>query len=374
VPPELDAIVLRALAKRPGSRYGDAREMERALVDALIHIRGESPATRRVPTSSRVRAAAPIRPVAAETAPIPSYRPPAPPAPPPATARGGREPKRRRSGWIAPALLAVIALSVLIAALVKATGDANDDSNTPGPTRTRTEQAAVLGPGTETPGPTATHRVINWPNPTEDTDPTQTPRPTRTPRPTQEPTQTPEPTAEDSNGGVPTIAPSGGGGVTKAPTETPAANGGDIQPVSESFSASDWQGGFTRTDSEFLGRPWAAVYGEQSGYGQASLTFSLDAAPTSDATLTITGVDDEAGGDSPISIAVNGTEVFSGPSPFPSWDGSSADGPWTAVPFSIPARLLQAGTNQITVSNLNPSGNTDSPPYVLLSDATLTTE
>jgi hypothetical protein len=32
---------------------------------------------------------------------------------------------------------------------------------------------------------------------------------------------------------------------------------------------------------------------------------------------------------------------------------------------------LQEGENQITVTNLNPSGNIDSPPYVLLSDARL---
>lgn len=370
VPPELDVIVLRALAKAPKDRFASTREIERALVDALIHIRDGSPVTERVTRPSRVRAAAVVPPDAGATLPIPVQPPPPPVSAPAYTPRNGHH-RRRGTGWIAPVLISVVAVAVLITALVRANGD--DDNNNGGgdadPTRTATRQTGLVFT-TNTPEAEPTRRIIN-----RDADPTSTPRVIRTPTPRPTDTPEPEPTEEEDAGGVPTIAPSDGGVVTEAPepTETPEAE--EPAPVSLDFSAADWQGGFTRSDSGFLGRPWTAVYGSQSGYGEASLSFSLDSAPTGEADLSLTGVDDEAGGDSAISIAVNGVEIFSGPSPFPSWDGADqSNGPWTAVSFPIPAGLLQEGDNQITVTNLSPSATIDSPPYVLLSDTNLTTE
>jgi tRNA A-37 threonylcarbamoyl transferase component Bud32 len=374
VPPELDVVVLRALAKAQKDRFASTREMERALVDALIHIRDgaeSSPVTERLTRPSRVRAAEPPPADAGATARIP-VQPPPPAAAAPARAAHNGHHRRRGTGWIAPVLIAVVAVSVLIAALVHA-NDGDDNGNgggDPQPTQTATHQAGLVF-STNTPEAEPTKRIINRaPNPTP------TPRVIRTLTPRSDPTDTPEPepTEADDAGGVPTIAPAGGGGSeAPQPTETPEPD--DPGPISLSFSGTDWKSGFTRSDSNFLGRPWTAVYGSQSGYGQAVLIFSLDAAPAGEADLSITGVDDEGGGDSPISIAVNGVEVFSGPSPFPSWEGvDTSIGPWTAVSFTLPAGLIREGENQITVTNLSPSATINSPPYVLLSDTTLTTE
>jgi serine/threonine-protein kinase len=363
VPPELDAVVLRALAKEPGQRFGSTREMERALVDALINVRDGAPAaqqtTRVIPT--RVRAAAPpADPGPTTPIPVPTPRPAAPAYTPPVE-RG----RKRGGGWIAPFLIAMVAIAALVAALVKANGGDDDGNGNAGaqPTRTATRTAGLVAV-TNTPEPEPTRRVIN-----RGSDPTATnePEPTDEPEPTEEPTEEP-----DDGGGVPTIAPSGGEIVTEEPEPTDTPEIEESAPVSLEFSADDWQGGFTRTDGGFLGRPWTAVYGANSGYGEATLSFELDAAPTGEAELRITGVDDEAGSDGPISVLVNGVEIYSGPSPFPNWDGGdTSTGPWREERFSIPAGLLQEGENQITVTNLNPSGNIDSPPYVLLSDARL---
>jgi hypothetical protein len=195
--------------------------------------------------------------------------------------------------------------------------------------------------------------------------PTDTPVavPTDTPLPAPTANTAEEPAAGDA---APTIAPAGG--------DQPAgdAAGAAAAPLSLSFTAADWHGGFHRDNAGFLGRPWTALYGAQSGYDSAALRFTLEVAPTGQVHLAITGLDDENGGDSPISIAVNGVEVFSGPSPFPNWDGNAANASWAAVDVAFPADLLQPGDNEITVTNVVDSAAVGVPPYVLLADATLT--
>jgi hypothetical protein len=260
-------------------------------------------------------------------------------------------------------LIALVAIAALIVALVKMNlGDEGGNGNGGAqPTRTATRQAGLIF-GTETLEEEPTRRVLEPAEPTATTEP--------------EPTNEPEPDpTEEEEGGAPTIAPSDGGIAPRDPEPTETGASDDAEPISLAFSAEEWQGGFTRTSGDFLGRPWSAVYGATSGYGEATLTFALDDAPAGEAELTITGVDDEAGGDSPISVTVNGVEVFAGPSPFPSWEGEdTSSGPWAEVSFAVPAGVLDAGGNQITVANLDPSATIDSPPYVLLSDATLTGE
>jgi hypothetical protein len=140
-----------------------------------------------------------------------------------------------------------------------------------------------------------------------------------------------------------------------------------------SFSAEDWEGGRYRGDGEWYGRSWVAVYGAQSPYPQATLNFVLDAVPVAGAALTLVGLDDELVANSAITVDVNGVAVYSGPSPFVNWDGQGQgeNAAWTAVNFEIPADLLGAGSNEISVRNLEPSANYGAPPYILLSDAWL---
>jgi hypothetical protein len=155
---------------------------------------------------------------------------------------------------------------------------------------------------------------------------------------------------------------------TAGPPPAPAPAGFAVD-----FAAADWAGGYFRGDALAYGRPWVAVYGAQSAYPRATLAFALDAAPIGTATLTVTGLDDELAGSTPISLEVNGQQVFAGPSPFASWDGrgDGAGAAWTTVAFELPAGLLVAGRNEVALANLAPAGNFGAPPYVLLADASL---
>lgn len=236
---------------------------------------------------------------------------------------------------------------------------------------TPTPRSVVIGGAAPTPTP----RSITSPRPTATST---TPRPTSTPfslatrppLPTAAPLATatlpPPPTATAlppvATLPPPTIAPSAG-----APTVAPAA------AARLDFAAEDWSGGFYRGDSQFYGRPWVVVYGALSDYPQATLAFSLDRTPGGAATLTISGLDDEWADLNPMSVTVNSQEIYRGASPFLNWDGrgNGADAAWTNASFTIPAGVLRAGQNEITVANLTPVASFNAPPYILLSTATL---
>jgi hypothetical protein len=139
------------------------------------------------------------------------------------------------------------------------------------------------------------------------------------------------------------------------------------------LTAADWTGGFYRGDAQYYGRPWVAIYGAYSEYPRATLSLTLTDAPSQAATVTITGLDDEWADLNQIALDVNGQVIFTGASPFPNWDGAGKgeNAAWTSVPFTIPAGVLRAGENDLTLSNLMPSDSFNSPPYVLVSDASL---
>lgn len=137
------------------------------------------------------------------------------------------------------------------------------------------------------------------------------------------------------------------------------------------FTAEDWRGGYYRGDGQAYGRPWVALYGAQSDYPGASLIFRIRGEAEGPATLRLTGLDDELPEPNPMAVAVNGVQVYAGPSPFPNWDGvgNGANAAWTEVSIEIPAGILQSGRNEIAVANLAPTSSFNGPPYILLSDA-----
>jgi hypothetical protein len=365
IPPGLDAVVLRALAKDPKDRFLSAADMAYALEASLNEPANELTSTVVMPPITPTNGYTPV----VETPPLSppaeqtTVSPPTFPRPRLAEPAGRRG---RRLAWFAPLAVGAIVLAVLGGVMALDGGD--DGGNSSGrlaamPTATATEPAnagaaseattAVLAVDLETDTPTATAAP-----------PTATETATAVPTDTRTPTRTP------------TIAPSDGApSETDENTEQVDGEAAKAQPVSLAFGPDQWQGGFYRGDNEFLGRPWVAIYGAQSGMGRATLTVSLDADPNGEATLTITGLDDEWDGNNPILIEVNGVEIFNGLSPFPTWDGvgDGESAAWTSVAFTVPAGTLRAGTNEIAFSNLAQSANFNSPPWVNISDTTLET-
>jgi hypothetical protein len=165
--------------------------------------------------------------------------------------------------------------------------------------------------------------------------------PTATPRPTPSPTATtPPPTA---------------------PTTSAA---------SITFDAQDWQGGLFRGDGQAYGRPWVAIYGAQSQYPRATLSFELPAAPSGPVAFHVAGLDDEIAGPTSIAIEINGATVQLA-SPFADFNADFTNANWTELDLLIPAELLQAGQNSIAFANLAQSASVGLPPYFLLGEGTI---
>ena len=83
------------------------------------------------------------------------------------------------------------------------------------------------------------------------------------------------------------------------------------------------------------------------------------------ATLTVEGMDSEDRKKTPISVKVNGVEIYAGDNPLPDDDQPLESGTWASYGWSFDAALLRPGRNEISVSNLSP-GAFSLPPFFML--------
>ncbi len=141
------------------------------------------------------------------------------------------------------------------------------------------------------------------------------------------------------------------------------------------FAADAWEDAYYQGNGVYYGRPWVAVYGAESEFPRATLAFELDDAPKEDVVLTVDGLDDEWDPKNRIQLEVNGRVVYRGQSWFADWDGvgTGENAAWTTVQITIPADLLREGANEVAFVSREPAANFGSPPYILLSEATLAT-
>jgi hypothetical protein len=267
--------------------------------------------------------------------------------------------------WRASTLALIVSSVLLLTMMVVVAAGSQRMTTTPTPDLAR----AVITPHSLPTVPAAARA-------TPDAQPTPTPRVIRVADPTPTmPSHSTAPVAITNEAETPS-PPANPTATPLPPTESPPPVTATPAPAAlarQTFSAEHWRGGYYRGDGLAYGRAWVAVYGAQSAYPKVSLSFTLPAAPGEDATLSVTGLDDEWAELNEISLAVNGEEVFAGPSPFLNWDGvgDGANAAWTAVAFRIPAESLRPGGNELVLSNLTPAANFNAPPYVLLADAAL---
>jgi serine/threonine-protein kinase len=427
VPPSLETIVMRLLSKDPGRRYESAQDLV-ADLDAL-NVTSSQP-TQAVPVSApQVRGAEipPHVPLAAELgqpvqmaaapAEVPPARvslpqpltPPPPqvtlltpaptqtrqvaPAAVPYTAQQARSVQvnvsQRRGLGMWPAVI-VLVLGLLLCGLGAWQGGnllgilrVGDDA-TPSPTvlaqvvlPTDTVPAPVVPPtntaeatqiATPSPEPLAT----DTPPPPAPTDtpvpPTDTPLPpTDTPEPPP-PTETPAP-PPPTDTPPPPVIPTGTPEPVVEPTSVQGGAGGSV-----ALEDRDFTGGYFRQDGLYHGVTATWVYGQATQYSTMTALFNIDSAPAGQATLTIIGLDSEDTAKTPISIVVNGVEIYIGGNPLPNDfnTGPQGAGNWGAVQWVIPAGLLQPGTNTLSITNLTPGGTINAPPFFMLDSATIT--
>ncbi len=225
------------------------------------------------------------------------------------------------------------------------------------------EQSSVTLGATPAAAPDQPTAVVSLPTPTlVPTLPVPTPQIELLP-PDAAPVPTPEPTvvAEPSPLVEPTAPP-------VEPTLPPAT---PVPPQSSQgayvvirLEDTDWSGGF-RNPGGYRGRSATWVYGTSTRYTTMQATFALDVQPVGEATLAIEGMDSEGRAKTPISISVNGSEIYNGPNPLPDDEYPFQVGTWATVTWSFDARLLRPGQNTIAIRNLAP-GEFSLPPFFML--------
>ncbi len=145
-----------------------------------------------------------------------------------------------------------------------------------------------------------------------------------------------------------------------------------LSAASASPALAEWRG------SDFLGGGQAhfgsAKYGrEHVNYIYAHSTgpaaamtavIHLQKAPRQPVFLTIEGMDDDFPSQCRIRLMVNDHELFQGPSGFP-------DAQWLVRRFPIPEGALHAGSNQVSIVNMEPAGSLGMPPWFMVARCAL---
>jgi hypothetical protein len=135
-----------------------------------------------------------------------------------------------------------------------------------------------------------------------------------------------------------------------------------------------FQGGFRNTGASIYRQRSATwVYGAQTAFSTMSASFDLPGPPAGAARLVVVGLDSEDGPKTPISVSVNGAELFSGPAPFENDtadpDFENAPAPWREQAWTIPPAALRAGPNTVEIRNLAASTSVGTPPFFMIDQA-----
>jgi serine/threonine-protein kinase len=368
LPPVVEPVLQRALAKKPADRYQSADEMardvqrligqiERLAAERRLREMLQQPATTPNPSTTvadspdawRRRAGMPrlARGDPYETREFTPYALP--------TIPGAAEPTSMAPGrpWMPIAVVALVLLVGLGGLALVRTANSRPGAN---------EAAAVA---TTVPA-SATAVSIGVIAPTA-----AAPVPTATPVPTLAIVATPVPPAATPEAPAPTIPP---------PTPQPAppvvaqttplvAHSGATTTMR--FEDTDWLGGYRRAGGQtYGGRTATWVYGTTTEYNTMRTAFDLPAQPAGTASLTVEGMDSEGRAKTPIRITVNGSEIYNDLNPLPDDDQPLETGTWASYTWQFDAVLLRPGRNEIRISNLA-QGAFSRPPFFMLDYAEL---
>ncbi len=117
-------------------------------------------------------------------------------------------------------------------------------------------------------------------------------------------------------------------------------------------------------DRDTVNYVYAAATGEPS---RMRARFELTAAPSQPQSLFLEAMDDDAAAACRVRVSLNGVVVFEGASGFP-------NAAWRVRRFALPGGGLKAGTNDLTIENLEPLGALGQPPWFMVASATVAGE
>jgi serine/threonine-protein kinase len=337
LPAIVEPVLLRALEKDPDQRFGSAEEMAAAIQGLIGQI-------------ERQQAQRQLQQLLGQPGAAPS------PYETRELTETGMAAVRQRNNRLTIGILALALLLGLggLIALRRASVSAGGTAENP-PTLeaapSATAAVAASAPTADAPtlgaGPAATAPIAGAP---------ASPRPVASPapaRPTDAPATQAPPTRPPAAVATPMVSQSGG--ATTIRLEDTA-----------------WQGGFRPAAGRtYGGRTATWIYGSSTEYSVMRATFEASGQPAGTATLLVEGMDSEGRPKTPISIKINGVEIYNGPNPLPDDDIPLETGTWSSYAWSFDGALIHSGRNEISISNLEP-GAFSLPPFFMLDFAELT--
>ena len=126
------------------------------------------------------------------------------------------------------------------------------------------------------------------------------------------------------------------------------------------MSGADFNGGGqSHFGKAFYGREVNYVYAQSTDASVMRASLLLEREPSTPLFLYLEAMDDDAASPCRVQISLNGHDLHNGPSGFP-------EGRWRVRRFALPASTLIAGTNVLTIANLEPSGPLGTPPWFMV--------
>lgn len=152
-----------------------------------------------------------------------------------------------------------------------------------------------------------------------------------------------------------------------------AALGGGTTGVLLDLEDTVWIGGYREaSNGAYGGRTATWIYGAATEFSSIEATFVVEARPFGTAELNVEGMDSSGSDKTPIAIAVNGQEIYNGPSQLPD-DSLVETKPWDSYTWTFNAQILKPGRNTISITNLALGAFSD-PPFLVLDYAQITYE
>lgn len=135
------------------------------------------------------------------------------------------------------------------------------------------------------------------------------------------------------------------------------------------LTGKDFQGGAGNLyGTQQFGERVNYVYAQSTGgYSSMHARFEMGEPPDVPSFLHLKARDDDGTGQCRVLITLNGKTFFEGPNGFP-------EDQWGKNKWAIPAGLLKSGSNELTISNSEPSGQVGMPPWFMVARCAIAPE
>lgn len=158
--------------------------------------------------------------------------------------------------------------------------------------------------------------------------------------------------------------------VAPQPTGTPTPIVAGTERVIIELDSNSFVGGLTGDDGTYRGRTAQRLLARGTQYSRTRAIFRIERTPLGDSSgeagFALVGMDSADERKTRILIEINGKPVYHGLNALDDDNPSGGSANWDQTALTFPVTNLVRGENQITISNMEPGSEEDSPPWFVL--------